>query len=65
MKILTISNYNVNNNHNKMRNSNVSFGFVGGPGRTLNDNAKISEKFNKEVGKAIKKVGKFIKNLFK
>ena len=64
MRIQPIGQYKTNLNNNR-NNSNISFGFVGGPGKTWSDNNKISEEFCKEAGKAIKKVGKIIGKLFK
>lgn len=58
------SNYQKCNTQNKATN-NVSFGFVGGPGRTISEGNKISEEFCKETAKVAKKIGKAIVSFFK
>ena len=50
------------------RNKNYSYPSIsalGGTGSTLSDSYKISEKFNEEVVKVAKNIGKAVKNLFK
>ena len=68
MKIQAINPINSNNNLGYAKNratNNVSFGFVGGPGRTISEGNKISEEFCKAVASATKKIGKAIKSFFK
>ena len=67
MKIQAINSINSNNvGYTKNRaTNNVSFGFVGGPCRTISEGNKISENFCKAVASTTKKIGKAIKSFFK